>query len=80
MDNVYGGCECVLSVLKSSKAIDGFLKERNFEPLSLGSAKVSYGTWRDSVTLFIRRIPRSLEKEFEYSPLNRRAWPLQENY
>lgn len=78
MANVYGGCEFVISVLTSSKANEGFLKERNFKPVSLGSVKVSYGTWCDSVTLFIRRIPRSLDEEFEHSPLNRRAWLLQE--
>lgn len=47
-------------------------------PVALGNARVSYGTWWDSVTLFIRRRPRSLRDEFTYSPLNRRAWPLQE--
>lgn len=78
MENVYGGCQFVLSVLTSSKASDGFLKERNSKPVSLGSAKVSYGTWSDSVKLFVRKIPRTLDEEFEHSPLNRRAWPLQE--
>jgi hypothetical protein len=78
MANVYGGCEFALSALSSSKASEGFLRERYFKPLALGNARVSYGTWWDSVTLFIRRRPRSLRDEFTFSPLNQRAWPLQE--
>jgi len=67
-----------LSALSSSKASTGFLRDRNLRPVSLGKVVVDYGTWKDDVKLFARRRPRTIRKEFEKCPLNKRAWPLQE--
>lgn len=78
MANVYGGCEFAISALSSSTASEKFCKERDFKPLALGTAKVSYGSWQDYTTLFLRKIPLSLQEEFELSSLNTRGWPLQE--
>ena len=78
MADVYGGCEFAISALSSPKATNGILRNRNLQPVELGTVDVSYGTWHDSVKLFARRKPRCMLEEFHRCPLNRRGWPLQE--
>jgi Heterokaryon incompatibility protein (HET) len=78
MADIYGGCEFALSALSSHEASEGFLRERRFRPISVGSVRSSYGTWYDDARLFIRRRPRSINDEINFSSLSRRAWALQE--
>jgi hypothetical protein len=78
MAYAYGGCEFVLSVLTGFQADEGFPRWGKFWPVALGQCDVSYGAWSDYQKLYIRRVPRSLETEMKYAPLNQRAWPLQE--
>jgi len=78
MIDVYTGCEFTLSALSSSKATEGILTDRKLQPVELGTVNVFYKEWQDSVKLFARRRPRSIEDEFGRGPLNQRAWPLQE--
>lgn len=78
MADIYGGCVFTLSALSSANASTPFLQDRNFNPVHLGSATISYGTWEDDVQLFIRRKPRTIKSEIQSCPLSRRAWPLQE--
>ena len=78
MADIYGGCEFALSALSSSTVAERILKDRKLQPVALGTVELSYGTWQDSVTLFARRRPRTIEEEFQRCPLNRRGWPLQE--
>jgi hypothetical protein len=78
MADVYGGCVFTISALCSANTTEGFLRNRAFGRFAVGDITISYGTWQDSLKLLVRKEPRSLRKEFEYSPLNERAWPLQE--
>ena len=78
MSDVYGGSELTISAMSSSDTSQGFLQDRRLRGIPIGEVTVSYGTWQDSLQLFIRREPRHLRQEFWYSPLNKRAWPLQE--
>lgn len=78
MADVYGGSVFTISALSSPDVNAGFLKKRNFCFIPIGNVVLSYGTWQDSLTLFIRKQPRELRPEFWHGELNHRAWPLQE--
>ncbi|KAH8670377.1 heterokaryon incompatibility protein-domain-containing protein [Tricladium varicosporioides] len=78
MAAVYAGCEFALSALSCHKSSENILRDRSFRPIQLGTANVLYNQWQDSLKLFARRRPRSIQEEFERCPLNKRAWPLQE--
>ncbi|KAL8708235.1 MAG: hypothetical protein Q9225_007632 [Loekoesia sp. 1 TL-2023] len=78
MADVYGGSVFTISSLSSPNAERGFLGKRNLGAVSIGTVTLSYGTWQDSLTVFMRKEPRSLRQEFFNAELNKRAWPLQE--
>ena len=78
MADVYGGSIFTISALSSSNVHDGFLRDRSFQTIQIGTASVSYGSWQEELTLFIRRTPRNVWREFEFGALNRRAWAFQE--
>ncbi|KAL8745040.1 MAG: hypothetical protein Q9190_002789 [Brigantiaea leucoxantha] len=78
MADVYGGSVFTISALSSPNANTGFIGERNLRALPIGTVTLSYGTWKDSLTLFIRKQPRTLRQEFWHGKLHSRAWPLQE--
>ncbi|KAL9135235.1 MAG: hypothetical protein Q9175_003571 [Cornicularia normoerica] len=78
MADVYGGSVLAISALSSPNANTGFLKDRNLRAIPIGDVVLSYGTWQDSLKVFIRKQPRGLRPKFWYGELNHRAWPLQE--
>jgi hypothetical protein len=78
MVDIYTGCEFALSALSNPKTTEGILRDRKFQPVELSTVNVIYEEWQDSVKLFARRRPRSIQEEFKRCPLNQRAWPLQE--
>ncbi|KAL8932279.1 MAG: hypothetical protein Q9216_006900 [Gyalolechia sp. 2 TL-2023] len=78
MADVYGDSLFTISSLSSPSAEVGFLGNRNLGAVSIGTITLSYGTWEDPLTVFLRKQPRGLRQEFFHAALNKRAWPLQE--
>ncbi|KAL9599825.1 MAG: hypothetical protein Q9219_003611 [cf. Caloplaca sp. 3 TL-2023] len=78
MADVYGGAIFTISSLSSPNAETGFLRERRLGAIPIGTITLSYGTWRDPLTVYIRKQPRGLRQEFSHAELSKRAWPLQE--
>ena len=78
MADIYGGSVFTISALSSPNVNHGFLRSRNISATAIGQAELDFGTWKDTLTLYVRKQPRSLMAEFELGDLNQRAWPLQE--